>query len=191
MREVRLVALRLDPGDMVLRSLAGDRLAADQDHRRVVDEADRLERGFGIIPQVGEQAGRREQRDVVDQHCRTVRRRSGNTIIGQRAAAADHVLDDDGLPERARHPLANEASDGIRAAAGRKGHHQRHGLGVGLRMGLRRKRRNQQTKAHDGASKREIDHDGVLQSLCFLLLCRIVADVRVGEAVPRKQRGIA
>jgi hypothetical protein len=58
-------------------------------------------------------------------------------------------------------------------------------------MGVRRKRRNQETKAHEGASRGKIDHGGVLQSLCFLLLCRIVADVRVGEAVPRKQRGIA
>ena len=114
MREVRLVALRLDPGDMILRSLAGNRLAADQDHRRVVDEADRLERRFRIVPQVGEQAGRCEQRDVIDQDCGAVGRRSGNAIIGQRAAAADHVLDDDGLAERARHPLANEARDGIR-----------------------------------------------------------------------------
>ena len=101
MREVGLVALRLDPGHVILRSRAGDRLAADQHHRRVVDEADRLERGFGIVAQIVEQAGRRQQRDVIDQDRGTVRCRSGNAIIGQRAAAADHVLDDDGLAERA------------------------------------------------------------------------------------------
>ena len=141
MREVRLVALRLDPGDKILRSRAGDRLAADQHHRRVVDEADRLECGFRIVAQVGEQAGRREQRDVIDQDGGAVGRRSGNTIIGQRAAAADHVLDDDGLAERARHPLADQARDRIGAAAGRIGHHQRYGLGGRLRVSLRRQAR--------------------------------------------------
>src|SRR6185503_13817994 len=49
---------------------------------------------------------------------------AGNAIIGQRAAASDHVLDDDGLAERARHPLADEACHSIRAAAGRIGNHQ-------------------------------------------------------------------
>jgi len=63
-REVRLVALRLDPGHKILRSLAGNRLTADQDIGAFVDEADRLKCGFRIVPQVGEQAGRREQRDV-------------------------------------------------------------------------------------------------------------------------------
>jgi hypothetical protein len=192
MREVRLVALCLDPVHIILRSRTGDRLAADQDHRRVIDEADRLKRRFGIVAQVDEQARRREQRDVVDQDCRAVRRRSGNTIVGQRAAAADHVLDDDGLAERARHPLADETRDSIRAAASRERDHQRHGLRGRLRIGLRRKRRNQQTKARDGASKGKIDHDGVLQSLCFLLLCRIVADVRsLAKPHRRKQRGTA
>ena len=129
MREVRLVTLRLDPVHKILRCRAGDRLAANQDHRRVVDEADRLERRFGIVSQVDEQAGRREQRDVVDQHCRTVRRRPGNAIIGQRAAASYHVLDDDGLAERARHPLADQARNGIGAAAGGIGNHQRYVFG--------------------------------------------------------------
>ena len=147
MREVRLVALRLDPGDEILRPRAGNRLAADQNHRRVVDEADRLECGFRIVPQVGEQAGRREQRDVIDQDGGPVGRRSGNTIIGQRAAASDHVLDDEGLAERARHPLANEARDSIRAAAGRIGNHQRHRLGGGLRVDLSRKRGKQEARA--------------------------------------------
>jgi hypothetical protein len=45
-------------------------------------------------------------------------------------------------------------------------------------MGLRRKRRSQQTKAHEGTSIEKIDHDGVLQSFSFLLLRRIVAVVR-------------
>ena len=64
-REVRLRALLLDPGDLLLRARAGDRLAADQQHRRIVDEADRLEGGLGVVAQVVEQARRRQQRDMI------------------------------------------------------------------------------------------------------------------------------
>jgi hypothetical protein len=41
------------------------------------------------------------------------------------------------------------------AAAGREGDYQRYGLGVGLRMGLRRKRRSQKAKADQGVVSRE------------------------------------
>src|SRR6185437_1981687 len=97
MREVRLVALRLDPLHVVLWSGAGYGLPANQDHRRVVDEADRLKRRRGIVAQVGEKAGRRKQPDVVDQNRGAVRRRSRNPVVGQRAAASDDILDNDGL----------------------------------------------------------------------------------------------
>ena len=64
-----------------------------------------------------------QQRDVIDQDGRTVGRGSGNTVISQCAAASNHVLDDDGLAECLRHPLANEARHRVRTAAGRIGHH--------------------------------------------------------------------
>ena len=83
-----------------------------------------------VVAQVGEQARRRQQRDVIDQDRGAVGRRARDAIVGDRAAAADHVLDNDGLTERARHLLADEARDRIGAAAGRIGDHQRHGLGV-------------------------------------------------------------
>jgi hypothetical protein len=52
-------------------------------------------------------------------------------------------------------------------------------------MGLRRKSRDQQTKAHQGASIEMIDHNGVLPGFSFLLLRRILAVVRL-LATPRR-----
>ena len=95
MREVRLGALLLDPRDLLLRARARNRLAADQQHRRIVDEADRLEGRLGVVAQVAEQARRGEQRDVIDQHRRAVGRRARDAIVRDGAAAADLVLDDD------------------------------------------------------------------------------------------------
>src|SRR5215510_5630574 len=95
MSEVRLVALRLDPVHIILRSLAGDRLAADQDHRRIVDAADRLERRLCIVAQVDKKAGCRKQSDVIDQNRGAVGSGPGDAIVGQRAAASYDVLDDD------------------------------------------------------------------------------------------------
>ena len=168
----------LDPADEILRSAARNRLAADQHHRGVVDQADRLEGGVRVVTQVGEQARRREQRDVIDQHRGAVGCRSGNAIVGERAAAADHVLDDDGLAERARHPLADQARHRIGAASGRIGHHHRHGLGGRLRVDLRRKRGQQET--HQRASAEPVDHEILPKS--FLSARRTLGDVTSDHA---------
>ena len=156
MREVRLGALRLDPADVVLRVRARNRLAADQQHRRVVDEADRLEGRLRVVAQVVEQARRRQQRDVVDQNRGAVGRRTRDAVVGDRAAAADHVLDEDGPAERARHLLADEARHRIGAAAGRVRDHERHVLGDRLRPGLRRQCGKQKANTRQRAPA--IDH---------------------------------
>ena len=125
---------------------------------------------------------------MIDQDCRTVRRRPGNTIIGQRTAASDYVLDDDGLAECARHPLANEARDRIRAAAGRIGNDQCYSLGIRLRVG----------RVESAASKRPTPINALLKSrlittassqVFLLLSCRIFADCTLGEAHRSKQLG--
>ena len=129
MREVRAGALRLDPGDEIRRLLSGDRLAPDQQHRRIVDEADRLKILLGVVAQIGEQAGRSQQRDMVDQDGGAVRVGARHALIRARAAGAYHVFDHDGLAERPRHLVADQACDGVGAAAGRIRHHQRDGAG--------------------------------------------------------------
>ena len=119
MREVRLGALLANPAENVLRRRAGDRLAADQRHRRVVDEADRLERGHGVVAQIAEQARRRQQRHVIDQDGRAVGRRARDALVRDRAAGAGDILDDDALPQRASHMRGDQARHDIGAAAGR------------------------------------------------------------------------
>src|SRR3954468_25067808 len=52
MREVRLRALLSNPVHQILRVSAGNGLSADQQHRRIVDETDRLEGRLRIIPQI-------------------------------------------------------------------------------------------------------------------------------------------
>ena len=168
MREVRFRALLLDPRDVVLRAGAGNRLAADQQHRRVVDEADRLEGRLRVVAQIGEQARRRQQRDVIDQDGGAVGRRTGHAIVGNRAAAANLVLDDDGPAERARHLIADQARHGVRAAAGRVRNHQRDGFGERLRLGAPRQRGGQETDARQRTPAQPIDHGSLPPIFCSI-----------------------
>ena len=135
----------------------GNRLAADQQHRRVVDEADRLEGGLRVVAQVVEQARRRQQRDMIHEHGRAVGRRARDAIVGDRAPAADLVLDHDRAAERARHVLADEPRHGVGTAARRVRNDDRHGLSGRLRRRLRCEGSEQKANACQRVSA--IDHD--------------------------------
>jgi hypothetical protein len=143
MREVRLRALLSNPVHQILRVGAGNGLAADQKHRRIVDKTDRLEGRLRVIPQIIEQARRRQETHVVDQDAGAVGCRTRHALVGHCAAAPDHILDDDRAAEGSRHLVADEARHCVGPAAGRVGHHQGEGLGSRLRLGLWCKRHQQ------------------------------------------------
>ena len=44
---------------------------------------------------------------MIDQDGRAIGRRTRDALVGERAAGADHVLDQDGLAKRPRHLLAD------------------------------------------------------------------------------------
>src|SRR3954469_18382655 len=92
-REVGFRALLFDPGDVILRATARNGLAADQQHWRIVDEADRLERRLRVIAQVVEQTRCCQQRNMIDEDRRAVRRRTRDAIVRNRATAPDLILD--------------------------------------------------------------------------------------------------
>src|SRR4051812_35297131 len=118
-RKVGFRALLLDPGDVILRATSGNGLAADQKHRRIVDEADRLESGLRIVAQVVEQTRCCQQRDVIDEDCRSVWCGASDSVVRDRAAAPDLILDDDAAGKGARQVLADEARYRVGSAAGR------------------------------------------------------------------------
>ena len=76
-------------------------------------------------------------RAVVAEHeLRAVRRRARHPERADRAAAADRIFHDDGLPERLGHALRQDAAGDVARPAGGERHDQRERAGFeGLRAG--------------------------------------------------------
>jgi hypothetical protein len=69
---------------------------------------------------------------------------------GGRAAGSHHILDDDRLTERARHVIADDASNHVGRSAGGKGHDQRdRASGI---VGLRRSDTRGQAERGNGGN---------------------------------------
>jgi hypothetical protein len=125
--------LGLRERDEVLRCLGLHRRIDEKNHRGGADQADRREVADGIVMYPLLDRRNDGVRHVGEQEGVAVRRGFGSNLDAEAAAGAGTVVDDDLLAERFRHPLADEASEHIRAAAGRIGHDEGDGtIGIGF-----------------------------------------------------------
>ena len=151
MAEIDLAGMRLGVSDEVLQVFRRKILAECDDAEGLGDHADGDERvrreGQLRIDRIGRRACPR----IADGNRITVRRRTRRARQCRRATCTDHILDDDGLPERNRHLLGDDTRDHVRRAAGREGHD--HGDGArGIGLGRSRDRRGKQQREGGGAS---------------------------------------
>ncbi len=122
MRELDAGAGALHPRRHLGHAVGGQRLAADQHHRAVIDEADPGQLFLRVIRQL-EQGHIGGDRELMDQDGVPVGGGARHAPGGDGTAAAGDVLDHHALAEHGRHALADHARGGIGRAARRIGHH--------------------------------------------------------------------
>ncbi len=161
MRHVQLIGVRSHISCEFLEVVRRKVLSRHQQHRKTGDHADRREIELRIVGEAGiERDGRRVRSHVAQLNgvsigvCAHRTRRAGG------AARPDDVLDDELLPERARHVLAQDAGNDVGRPAGRERHDDRdRPRRIGLRRcrprvvyceGNGRDRQNSRTFRHHG-----------------------------------------
>ena len=128
-RIAHLVLVLLDVVEKLLEVVRRKVGACDQRHRHIVDEADVVEVGERVEPQLPVQRRRRRHADVMNQDGVTVGLGVLDLLRCQDAARARLVLHDHRLPERLGHRLGDDARHGVGGPAGSIGHEHRERFG--------------------------------------------------------------
>ena len=100
-----LAVLLLEPGDEPLEVIGRQRFPGDDPDRRVGDQRDRLEIVHHVVVELHDRRIEDVGLHVADAHRVAVGRGVRHAADADGAAGAADVLDDDGLAERALHPL--------------------------------------------------------------------------------------
>ena len=137
MRHVQGLGVRPRIACEFLQVLGGKVLFSDDHHRKPGDHADRREIDFRVVGEAGIERDGRRVRSHIAQFKRVAIGVGTHRPYGAGGAAGpDGILDDELLPERARHVLAENPGNDIGRPAGG----ERHDDGDGpRRIGLRRR----------------------------------------------------
>ena len=127
--DVQLAAFLLGELDHLADGLGRERRMRQQRDRHRGEQADRgevlarIEAGIGVKARVD-----RDRAGVAEEQRVAVRRAADHRAGADEARAADAIVDDHLMAEHAGEFFGDHARQHVDAAAGRIGHHQRHGL---------------------------------------------------------------
>ena len=147
-----------DVGDEALEIFRREIRLADDRHRHVGDQADRLKAFDRIVGQGLVEADAGRLADVTEQDRVAVRFRLGDAGRADRSAGAADIHDDDLLSQAAPHRFGDQAGDDVARPGGGERHHHRHRA---VRIILRERRYGAAQEQESGCDPLPKLHDGV------------------------------